>query len=193
MDSLVVGPNTLSQWYDLIKEAGKASVIQLPEDVESYLIFLLIHFTNHPEIAKSVLGQEYLEGLERELKMRQMLLKEVGDQCLLMSGLFPSRAQRKRVKISYFVRLGQNAYTTLSQNARKEAVFALYGALSERFVAMMDVLQTMRELHEAHLPRLNPLEAYELWNDTHSVHARRTLELYTKAEPVRDIIIKTKH
>jgi hypothetical protein len=191
MNSFVVGSSSLSEWHGLIKEACKTSAIVLPEDLESYLVFLLMRFVDQPEIAKSVLGVEFLESLNKHLQLRQVLLKDVGDKCLLISGLFPARAQKKRVKISYFVKLGQHAYTVLGHLSTKEPSATFYAALSERFVAMMDILQTTRELDDKKPPQLSAFEAYELWNDTSSDHARKTLELYTNFQPIRDLLKRT--
>lgn len=191
MNSLLPKTTVLSEWYDLVQAASKTSLISLPEDVESYLVFLLMEFMKQPEIAKSVLSSEYLEALHYHLKTRQVLLKNVGDKCLLISGLFPARAHKKRIKISYFVNLGKNAYMVLGNLSTKEANAHLYATLSERFVAMMDILHTTRELNHPDIPQLNALEAYELWSDTQSEHARKTLELYTKSLPIRDILKQT--
>jgi hypothetical protein len=188
MNSLPTQATILSQWYDLIKEASKASFIKLPEDVESYLVFLLMEFMKQPDIAKSVLSSEYLEALNYHFQTRQMLLKNVGDKCLLISGLFPARAQKKRIKISYFVNLGKNAYTVLGNLSTQATSAQLYATLSERFVAMMDILHTTRELDHPDIPQLNIFDAYELWNDTQSEHARKTLEIYTKLQPIKDIL-----
>lgn len=179
MNTLVVEQSATFQWYRLIGEARKASFIHLTEEVESYLVFLLMRFMNDPEIAKSVLSIEYFEGLsENHFQQRQMLLQNVGDKCLLMAGLFPARAQKRRVRISYFVRLGQNAYTILGHLASQKGAAVLYDALSQQFVPMMDILQTTRELDNQKFPQLTALEAHELWSDTHSAHALKALKQY---------------
>lgn len=178
MNTLKVGQSVLSQWYELISEARKASLVTLTEDTESYLVFLLMRFMNNPEIVKDVLSTEYLIGLANHQQLRETLLQDVGDKCLLMAGLFPGRAERKRVRISYFVKLGQNAYGILSHLAAKKGIAALYSDLSHDFVPMMDVLQTTRELENKLFSQLTPIEAYELWFDTNSAHAFKVLQQY---------------
>ncbi len=179
MDKLIVDESTVFQWYKLISEARKASLIELAEDAESYLVFLLMRFMTNPEIAKSILSIEYLEGLSN-FQLRQTLLQDVGDKCLLIAGLFPARAQKRRVKVSYFVELGQNAYTVLGHLTTKKGTAVLYNTLSQEFVPMMDVLQTTRDLNDRKFSQLNPLEAYELWSDTNSAHALQVLKHYTE-------------
>jgi len=58
----------------------------------------------------------------------------------------------------------------------------LYGRLAEAFVAIMDVLQAMRGLSGETV--LQPLAAAELWADTGSQSALRTLSETTDSLPV---------
>lgn len=178
MNTPNVEQSVLSQWYELITEARKASLITLTEDTESYLVFLLMRFMNNPAIAGDLLSTEYLTGLANDHQIREALLQDVGDKCLLMSGLFPERAEKKRVRISYFVKLGQSAYTIVGQLAAKKGVATLYTNLSQDFVSMMDVLQTTRGLEENLCSQLTPIEAYELWFDTNSSYAFKVLQQY---------------
>ena len=104
-------------------------------------------------------------------------MKEVGDHCLLFAGLFPRAAEKRLVKISYFVGLGQGAYSTISQ-----CTDDLYGLLALQFVVLTDVLQSIRQGYD-----LLPLEAYEQWNDTGSQRALRILQEYTKSTPIKKI------
>jgi hypothetical protein len=193
MDTFKVDQSPMFQWYQLISEARKVGLIELEEDAESYLVFLLMRFMNNPEIARSILSTEYLEGLSSHLQLRQTLLQNVGDKCLVMAGLFPARARKKRVKISYFVRLGQSAYTVVSQISPKKGTSVLYNTLSHEFVPMMDVLQTTRELDEKKFSQLNPLEAYDLWSDTHSAHALKILEQYANTPLITHLNTKRVH
>ncbi|MBI5448444.1 MAG: hypothetical protein HY939_06965 [Gammaproteobacteria bacterium] len=174
--SLVVEPTSVAQWQSLILEAERACEVNLGVDTESYLVFLLMRFVGRPEMAASVLGLEFLESAHDLSHAREDKLRDVGDKCLLYSGLFPGRAERRRVNISYFVKLGQAAYCTLSDHSPRLAAF--YEVLCEKFVAMMEVLQTTRELKEDK-SALSPLEAYSLWEDLRSQHALVDLKRYT--------------
>lgn len=183
MSSIILQPTAAAQWQTLVKEAESSSHLLLSEDLESYLVFLLIRFTNKPEVAKSVLALEFLQSAETTGEKQRDGLREVGDKCLLFAGLFPGRAQRRRVRISYFVQLGQNAYATLA-NYCQQNLAELYKALGQDFVSLMDVLHVVRELSSEAEP-LTPLQAEELWQDTASPHALSVLRRSTKAIPVR--------
>lgn len=182
MQNLVLQPTEKAQWHSLIQEAEHACHIQLGEELQSYLVFLLMRYTQAPQLAESVLAVEYLTSLEVSGKLGEVKLSEVGDKCLLYSGLFPQRAEQKRVRISYFVHLGESAYSVLA-NSLATVRAAIYANLSAHFVVLMDILQTTRELSE-NATTLQPLQAIELWNDTGSPRARAVLARYTTATPV---------
>ena len=180
MTTLIVQRNATDQWLRLVSEAEHAAHCQLDQDVESYLVFLLIRYTNQPEIAGSVLALEYLRNMMMGGNLRRQGLRDVGDKCLLYSGLFPRRADRRRVRISYFVDLGRSAYSQLADNVSEEAA-VMYRCLAKGFISVMDVLHKMRELGDPNA-RLAPLHAYELWADTGSVRAYHSLREFTRAE-----------
>lgn len=181
MSSLVVDANITSQWHTLVTEAQARVGVSLNEDLESYLVFLLMRFCNKPEMAGSVLALDYLVGSTSTGQVRKDRLRDVGDQCLLYSGLFPKRAERRRVRISYFVDLGRSAYLSLS-DIPQAAMAMLYANLAEGFVMVMDTLQAMRSMDEQTLA-LDPIQAMELWQDTGSQHARAVLRAHSDATP----------
>ena len=111
MESLVIQPSATAQWHALVGEAEQACATRLGEELESYLVFLLMRYTESPEIANSVLALDYLHSMEAIGHLRETQLREVGDKCLLYSGLFPARAERRRVNSSYYVKLGMGAYS----------------------------------------------------------------------------------
>lgn len=178
---LIIEPTVTAQWQGLVKEAENSSNLVLNEELESYLVFLLVRFTGQPQLAKSVLALEFLENSQAIGCKQQNELRDVGDKCLLIAGLFPGRAIRRRVKISYFVHLGQNAYVALSLHSSNRLA-DLYKSLSEGFVSLMDVLHVVREI-ASETGRLSPLQAQELWQDTASPHALSLLKKYTQAYP----------
>ena len=172
--TLLTQDTALALWHDVIKHAESNCSIHLDEDLESYLISLLIRYTNKPEIVDKVFALAFLEAANMPNSQRQVVLQEVGDQCLLFAGLFPHTAEKKRVKISYFVNLGRTAYNAVSHNAND-----LYWSLGVKFVSLMDVLQAI----PTHTDLL-PLTAYELWREVGSQRALKILQSYTKAIPV---------
>lgn len=181
MPELLVHSSATAEWLSLVHEAEKAIDHPLDEEMQSYLVFLLMRFTERPELAASILAVEYLESMRQLGHAGRDQLRNVGDKCLLYSGLFPQRAERRRVKISYFVDLGRSAYQLLSERMERGAAI-MYQRLAGTFVPLMDVLQAMRTLGYA--DALTPLQAIELWQDTGSRSALRILRRRTQSTPL---------
>lgn len=171
MKTLVLQPTDLAQWHTLVHEAQQACHSRLDEVLESYLVFLLMRFCDQPQLVGKVMAMEFLEA-QGAGEQQPARLRDVGDQCLLFSGLFPQLAERRLVRISYFVGIGRSAYDQLAQLVDRQSD-RLYAQLAEAFVAVMDVLQAMRGLSGEAV--LQPLAAAELWLDTGSRMARQTL------------------
>ena len=173
MRDIELQPTAAAHWHALVCEAEQKAHHELGEDVQSYLVFLLQRFLSKPEIASRILALDYLAGLLSSGHQQHNQLRDVGDICLLHAGLYPQRARRRRVSVSYYVDLGIGAYHQL-HSAASHSLGRLYAQLSERFVPAMDVLQTMRDLG-ADEPALDPLTAFDLWEATDSQRARDAL------------------
>jgi hypothetical protein len=169
-------PTSINQWQSLVTEASNACDIKLTEDIESYLVFLLMRFTGSPQLAQKIMATELLESVNQKASLRSITLRDVGDQCLLYSGLFPGRAHRRRVRLSYYVNIGKSAYLSLS-NLDRFTDTVLFASLAEQFVSLMDILCSMRETN-SQIAALDPLQAHEIWSDTGSKHALQTLKKY---------------
>lgn len=177
MDKIVAASTSTNQWQNLVVEAGKSCNIVLSEELESYLVFLLMRFIDSPQMAHKVMGAEFLTSINRSGSLRPLALRDVGDQCLLYSGLFPGRAIRRRVRVSYYVNIGKSAYSSLA-NTGKFSDSGLFATLADKFVCLMDILQSMREINNP-LPVLDPITAEEIWHDTGSDHALQSLQKFT--------------
>jgi hypothetical protein len=178
MGYLILEPSPFADWHALVTEAESKWGNTLDVDLESYLVFLLHRFLQQPDLMTHTLGLEYLQAHQYLGQDKQYRLRDIGDICLLFSGLFPGIAQRRRVPISYFVGVGKSAYSTLAATFPNETpVAALYKQLQIHFVVLMDVLQCLRELGGEHL-QLLPKQALQLWQDTGSKHALALLKSY---------------
>ena len=175
MSTLVLEPTITAQWLGLVKEAEALHHQSLAEDLESYLVFLLARFMEKPELVKSVLAMDYLQAFNG-VGNQSIKLQDVGDKCLLLAGLFPECAERKRVNISYFVELGRGAYSTVADLSKIEMA-KLYQALYQEFVSLMDILHAARELAGA---QLSLLQAESLWSDVKSLHALKIVRQHTQ-------------
>lgn len=144
MGNIVIYPTDTAQWQALVSEAEVALNYLLGEDIESYLVFLLMRFTEKPEFVKSVLAVDFLESVHGMKHEKSQKLREVGDKSLLFSGLFPQIAQRRRVDLNYFIDVGQTAYSRLAYLV--EVSTDLYAGLCHEFVHLTQLLHIMRDI-----------------------------------------------
>ena len=147
---------SLALWYGAVQEAQTDCHIALKTDVESYLVFKLMRYTNNPRLAREIMASQFLEGVNSPLHQRGQILQNVADQCLLITGLFPDLAERRRVKIRYYIEMGQISYEVISR--RNNDIFSL---LSKQFLLLIDVLHSFRPYHSSHFSA----QLYQLWSD----------------------------
>jgi len=170
-DSLLLEPTDTAQWLQLVRDAEHEYGQTLHEDIESYLVFMLMRHTERSSLAQAAMALEYLQASDLVGSNRDGKLRDIGDQCLILSGLYPRRALRRNVRVSYYVEMGQSAYHYLSSSLQ-QAPAELYQQLCEAFVTMMDILQTIRAFSS---PVLQPIQSLELWSDTGSQAAFKRL------------------
>jgi len=187
MSGLILEPTSQAQWQRLVHEAQAACDRHLDETLESYLVFLLMRYADKPECFARVIARDYLESAGMRGEQRVERLREVGDHCLLFSGMFPQLAERRLVRVSYFVSIGQSAYRQLSAVIDRGWA-GVYHHLSEAFIVLMDILHAMCELGGRAV--LTPFQAMELWADTGSRRCYRQLTA-EKAIPV--LVSSEKH
>lgn len=130
---------TTELWYELVREGEARMQLQLPDAVESYLVFVLQRHQRDAQLAGRTIALECLEGLERHGRDRQQRLRDVGDRCLLIAGLFPRLARRRNVQPEYYAAMGQAAYGEVAVLARS-AHAPLFEQLARGFDAMRRVL-----------------------------------------------------
>lgn len=178
MAELIVEPSVTATWHRVVHEAAEATAPELDEDSESYLVFLLMRYLRRPELVRSVLALEFLESCQQPSRQRRDALQGVGDRCLILAGLFPEQAERRRVRLSYFVDLGRTAYGEVAEGAARPTA-GLFLSLAEGFVRLADVLHALRG--GTGPAGLTPLEAAELALDTGSDQASERLSRFTDA------------
>ena len=144
MADILTGEGT-NLWHDLVREGEQRAQQRLDEDAESYLVFTLMRHHRDAPLAHRTMALELLEALQRSGRRREDELRDVGDRCLLLAGLYPDLAQRRRVDLGYFIALGRGAYAQLADEMRA-ALARLYAQLAEDFDRLVRVLMAVRAL-----------------------------------------------
>lgn len=145
MNTLILHPTETSQWYAMVNEAEATTGLVLSENTESYLVFLLMRFSQGPRLMESVIALDFMQSMSVSGQRQITLLKDVGDKSLLLCGLFPGIAERRRVSLSYYSDMGQSAYLSAADLQDREWS-RLYVQLSEQFPNMQSILRAMRGL-----------------------------------------------
>lgn len=148
-ESLQLGA-PLQLWYDLVRDGEDRVRTRLPELVESYLVFMLQRHQGDAVLGNRVMALDWLGGQELAGCERADALRDVGDRCLLIAGLFPRLAGRRNVQPGYYAALGQAAYGEVAVVAR--AGYAeLFARLAQAFAAMLRVLGSLCATPELHV------------------------------------------
>lgn len=173
MPELILETTSTAQWHRLITEAAEHSGTHLTEDAESYLVFLLMRYLRRPDLIRRVMAMGYLRAMLADRHLREERLRDVGDECLILAGLFPGQAARRRVKLTYFVDLGRGAYGHLGESSVVPDA-SLYMLLAEIFPDLMDVLNAVRV--QDRCPDGSIADVAERYWQSGSPSARRQLE-----------------
>lgn len=182
--SFILDSSELSQWHTLVQEAEQGYGCHLDEDLQSYLVFTLMRFAKDNQLNSKALALDYLKAHHLPSQLHNDKLRDIGDQCLLVSGLYPQSAIKRHVDVKYYINLGRSAYHhigSITQNAMAD----LYRQLAESFILLMDLLQTIRQYSG---PALQPINAFELWDKTGSETALK--EISNQSIPIHSHFIR---
>lgn len=150
-----------AQWHSLLHEAQAKAALQLNEMLEHYLVVLLMRFTRRAESLCQAVAPGYLEAMSSEGQQRPRDLRDIGDTCLLLAGLFPGRTSSLAVNTDYYIGLGRSAYGEVAHHFDTDE-HPLFTTLAQRFINAMDVLMAIRLLNERDSLLPDALSAHEL-------------------------------
>lgn len=161
-----IDPSSIASWQNLIQEALDKSHRQLTDDLESYLIFLLIRHTQNTKLASSILALEYLESQALHGSNQQEHLRDIGDKCLLFAGFYPEQAHKRLVSLPYFVNIGRGAYDQIAKrnitnNQLYNGLNKLFADLTINFVNLLNILQQIKLLDITHSWMPDQITLYE--------------------------------
>lgn len=143
MKTLILHPTETCQWYALVNEAQASTRLILDESTESYLVFLLMRFSQGSKLIESVIALDFLEAMRSSRSRQVELLRDVGDKSLLFCGLFPGIAKRRHLSLDYFSDMGQAAYLTAGEMHASQLA-ELFLRLSAQFLTLQRILQAIR-------------------------------------------------
>ena len=157
MSAIVTDVPQLALWTDLVHDAEQGAATRLDEELESYLVFLLMGHTRDVQLGRNAVAFDYLLARAESGRRLKQELRDVGDRCLLLAGLYPEQAERRLVSTRYFLDLGSRAYDELS-NALSAGIAELYDRLAHAFAQLVRVLLELRR----QMRDIAPLVLHEL-------------------------------
>lgn len=131
----------VQMWQQLVRESESREHVLLGEELQAYLVFALMRHLRDQDLVDRAMGQEWLRAHEDPVVAER--LRDVGDQCLLIAGLYPGLARRRLVDESYYAALGRSAYSRAAQRART-GERRLFGQLVDGFHSLRIVLRSLR-------------------------------------------------
>ncbi|MDQ6998455.1 MAG: hypothetical protein Q9M17_07055 [Mariprofundus sp.] len=170
-------------FQQLVLDAEMQAHVSLSENLESYMVFLLQRFHKNANELYEPMALKHLYAEAESGRCRQDGLRDTGDSCLMLAGLFPEQAKRRMVSINYFVRLGRSSYHSLACSL-KQSHAELYQHICQGFGAMLDVLHTIHGFTHSNTT-LSPMGAFDLWQHTGSKRSLQQLSRGRIAIPVR--------
>lgn len=166
-------------WQALVRDAESRASRTLGDDLESYLVFTLMRHQRDAGLGGRTIAIEWLETLLANGRRREAGLRDVGDGCLLIAGLYPQQAQRRRVSLSYFQDIGSDAYRHLGERA-SGGLESLFRQLASAFAELVRVLFEVRRL-AAPGARLDPGLAYDWCESKGRIQPERAAEMFPGA------------
>lgn len=133
-------------------------------EVEVYLVFLLDEMGKTP-YSEDPLGIQMLSSVYPE---RIVVLKDVGDRSLFVSGFFEERMKRRGLSKSYYAGLSSSAYSELSRRYPDP-----FGFLANRVVLLQRALKGVRDACDA--MGMDHWSACDRWLETRSPALERRM------------------
>jgi hypothetical protein len=142
---IIIEPSNNAHWYELIKAAHDKSGYCFDDDIENYLMLTLQKFLRNNRLADETIALRMLESFSTAKDNDPDFLRDIGDECLIISGLFPARAIKRNVSLEYYIHSGQSAYQHFASNKDTSCTNPmLFQNLSKHFVGLLDILHLTR-------------------------------------------------
>lgn len=131
----------LQHSYDAVKRAESMLATTLTEDLEAYLVHLFAKYMDKPTVNTDPVCIKLLESTTKPVSQRIPILKEVGDECLLIDAM--EWGKPRWPTDTYYLEIGQSAYITRAFIKRPPEM--LYDDLAMEFKTVSKILRNCRQ------------------------------------------------
>ena len=181
--SIIKSKSLVEHFHSSVNSAVKNQGIDASEETIHYLVNILTAFSRSEYLFQQTqegldqtpLAFMYLEALsENSLANRIRILRKLGDTALFLVGVFSESFDRKVVAADYYIAMGGNAYSGVSEvmgnRFNNKSGQHLFDELTQKFVDFVDVLNEVSE-HESMNNNLDIMRLHEYWLKTGSKRA----------------------
>ena len=180
---LITNTSIQEYFHDSVSEAIANQKIKASAETAYYLVNLLTAFSRSDQLFDAgengvdlkPLALIYADAVnEPNITERTRLLQRLGDTALFIAGVFTDSLNRKLVDVDYYIAMGGNAYSTVSEILRgayqNDTAKMLFEELTEKFTEFVDVLNEVSEKSNLS-SNADILRLYEIWIRTGSKRA----------------------
>lgn len=178
--ALCQGEGVVEYFRELVHEAMDHQRVDAAEVTACYVVQMLSTFARRDvstggdgAFSDEPLAFRLGQALESGGTRQRLLLRQIGDASLFMSGFFPDRLKRSLVDVDYYATLGGYAYNSLSHR-EDEMLAPIFAELAEQFLQFVDVLSEVSERSALTNPK-DLLRLYERWLRTGSQRCSQLL------------------
>ena len=182
-ERLITNTSIKEFFHDSVNQAISNQHIEVSAETVFYLVNLLTVYSRSEHLFDKTengidlkpLALIYADAVNQSNTLeRARLLQRLGDTALFIAGVFTDSLNRKVVDVDYYIAMGGNAYSTVSETLRgaynNGSVKSLFDELTEKFTEFVDVLNEVSE--NANLSTNSDiLRLYEIWIRTGSKRA----------------------
>ena len=136
--------------YDIVRRAECELTINLAHEIEAYVVHLFAHYLDKPLVNTEPIGVKLLASNIKPVSQRKAILKEVGDECLLINAM--EWGKSRWPSNTYYADLGQTAYMNRAYVQRPPE--SLFDDLAYEFENATRVLRKCRTTSNVNLTSL---------------------------------------
>jgi len=168
----LVGGNLHEFFSVLLEDAAQNQRYKISPFAKSYVTDVLVTFHETAKlffqegVRVPVLADLLSQALEADFYRRVVLLQQMGDTSLMVSGYFPEALSRRAVNLDYYQRMGELAYNQLYALSDEKKVF---GELSHEFSKLSLLINEVAE--RTHSKSYTTLKLLEIYLETGSQRA----------------------
>ena len=141
-----VPENRIIGWNDIINDACDNTGYNLEAPLHHYLIITLDEFSMNLELSTTLLTMSFIKRSDIKSRSDANFMRKLGDECLLLSGLFPDNITRKNLSANYVMGLGKESYNSVANANRKHDYdIQLFSKLSNHFNKLVMTLQQIQK------------------------------------------------